>query len=108
MTEQEIFNHAYHDYMGACSLINGMAWDDCYKFCKDMGYDVFNLNENNKMFDINFGVACLTIHASWKNETLNAYVLENSIEVYDDNGLSHCLGSYTIDDIIKLGNVEDE
>ena len=106
MTDKELFNKAYHDYIDLCGIVNGEAFEKCYQELLDDGYDVFH--KDNELFDINYGVCCFTIVAQEKHGTINAYVSENSIEVYDDEGISTCLGDFTIDEIIKKGEVGDE
>ena len=96
--DKELYKKAYNAYISVCGLIEGMTFEDGYKYFEEFDYNV--LNKNDERFDINFDVACLTIN----NVNGKCSVNDKSIEVYD--GLD-CLGNFTAEECANLGEVEE-
>ena len=98
MEKKELFKQAYNDYLSICFAVNGQDFEESKKILWEM-YNEQAINEDDEMYDCNFGACCFTI----KNENGKAFICDNSIEVYDD---CDCLGNYTAKEIAELGEID--
>lgn len=96
---KKILRKAIKDYERLCKLFNGKPYEECIKVCEEKCFDYFN--DDDELFDINYGTACFTIN----NENGKAKVNDKSIELWNDN-IGNYLGTYTLEEI--RGELENE
>lgn len=99
-TEKDLFRKAYNDYKSICFAVNGYDFEESKKILWEW-YNEQAFNEDDELYDVNFGTCCFTIF----NKNGKA-IVGNSIEVYNDKEDS-CLGDFTIDEIAEKGEIEE-
>ena len=86
-----VLRKAIKDYEKLCKLLNGKPYEECIKVCKENDFDFFN--DDEELFDVNYGTACFTIN----NENGIGIVNPDSIEVWNDR-TGEC-SDYTLEKI---------
>ena len=92
----KIYKQALKDYDGVCELFNGKDFEECIKTCETNKLDSFN--EDEELFDINFGVCCFTIN----NEDGKGKVCSESIDIWDDKQCCVIAECVTIEQIEEM------